>query len=429
MLGVAREAWERAGYEVRGAALSGIAAEGLENGSGIASRTIASMEHGWSQGRDMLGPRDILVIDEAGMVGTRQMERVLSHAADAGAKVVLVGDPQQLQAIEAGAAFRVIHERHGGVEITEVRRQHIEWQQDATRQLATGRTGEAIRAYADHGMIHAAETREQARSELVERWDRERIAAPDQTRIILTHTNDEVRELNEAARDRMREAGEVGGRKGGGGDGMSEEGGRGGDGWVKAEWGSRMFGGGERIMFLKNERSLGVKNGTLGTVEQVNQRSMTVRTDDERSVAFDTKDYAHIDHGYAATIHKAQGMTVDRAHMLATPGMDRHGAYVGMTRHREGMALHYGRDDFKDDARLVRTLSRERTKDMASDYRQVDPVKEYAERRGIRFGERVMEMARAGAEKARGIFDGLRLSLPGQQRDPSPAPDPRRGIR
>src|SRR3546814_5054515 len=144
-------------------------------------------------------------------------------------------------------------------------------------------------------------------------------------------------------------------------------------------------------MFLKNERSLEVKNGTLGTVEQVNQRSMTVRTDDERSVAFDTKDYAHIDHGYAATIHKAQGMTVDRAHMLATPGMDRHGAYVGMTRHREGMALHYGRDDFKDDARLVRTLSRERTKDMASDYRQVDPVKEYAERRGIRFGERVMK--------------------------------------
>src|SRR5690606_38850672 len=143
-LGAARPALERSGYEVRGAALSGIAAEGLENGSGIASRTIASMEHGWAQGRDLLTPRDVLVIDEAGMVGTRQMERVLSHAADAGAKVVLVGDPQQLQAIEAGAAFRAIHERHGGVEITEVRRQHKGWQQDATRHLATGRTGEAI---------------------------------------------------------------------------------------------------------------------------------------------------------------------------------------------------------------------------------------------------------------------------------------------
>ena len=101
MLGVAREAWEAAGYEVRGVALSGIAAENLESGSGIASRTIASMEHGWQQGRDLLTTRDVLVIDEAGMVGTRQLERVLSHAAEAGAKVVLVGDPQQLQAIEA----------------------------------------------------------------------------------------------------------------------------------------------------------------------------------------------------------------------------------------------------------------------------------------------------------------------------------------
>ena len=108
MLGVAREAWEAAGYEVRGVALSGIAAENLESGSGIASRTIASMEHGWGQGRDVLTSRDVLVIDEAGMVGTRQLERVLSHAAEAGAKVVLVGDPQQLQSIEAGAAFRSI---------------------------------------------------------------------------------------------------------------------------------------------------------------------------------------------------------------------------------------------------------------------------------------------------------------------------------
>jgi Ti-type conjugative transfer relaxase TraA len=411
MLGVAREAWEHAGFEVRGAALSGIAAEGLENGSGIASRTIASMEHGWAQGRDTLTARDVLVIDEAGMVGTRQMERVLSHAADAGAKVVMAGDPQQLQAIEAGAAFRAINERHGGVEITEVRRQVHDWQRDATRELATGRTGEAIQAYADHGMVHAAETREQARGALVERWDRERIAAPDQTRIILTHTNDEVRELNDAARERMRAAGELGD-----------------DVRVKTERGNRAFANGDRIMFLKNERGLEVKNGTLGTIEKVNPEHIAVRTDDGRSVSFDTKDYAHVDHGYAATIHKAQGMTVDRAHVLATPGMDRHGAYVGMSRHRDGVQLHYGRDDFKDQSQLVRTLSRERAKDMASDYTRADPARDYAERRGITFGERVAEIVRAVPEKARGIFDGLRLSLPGQQREPSATAQPRRGM-
>jgi len=411
MLGVARDAWEDTGLNVRGAALSGIAAEGLENGSGIASRTIASMEHGWAQGRDMLTARDVLVIDEAGMVGTRQMERVLSHAADAGAKVVLIGDPQQLQAIEAGAAFRAIYERHGGVEITEVRRQVHDWQQDATRQLATGRTGEAIRAYADHGMVHAAETREQARSELVERWDRERITAPDQTRIILTHTNNEVRELNETARERMRASNELGD-----------------DVQVKTERGDRAFASGDRIMFLKNERELGVKNGTLGTIERVNAQHIAVRTDDGRSVAFDTKDYAHVDHGYAATIHKAQGMTVHRAHVLATPGMDRHGAYVGMSRHRDGVQLHYGRDDFKDQSQLVRTLSRERAKDMASDYERRDPAQQFAERRGLTFRERIAEIVKAVPEKARGMFDGLRFAIGGQDLGASAAPERSRGI-
>ncbi|WP_315766595.1 MULTISPECIES: Ti-type conjugative transfer relaxase TraA [unclassified Bradyrhizobium] len=399
MLGVAREAWEAAGYEVRGVALSGISAENLEGGSGIASRTIASMEHGWAQGRDMLTSRDVLVIDEAGMVGTRQLERVLSHAAEAGAKVVLVGDPQQLQSIEAGAAFRSIHERHGGAEISEVRRQREDWQRDATRDLATGRTGDAIHVYERHGMVHAAPTREQARGELIDRWDRERQANPDATRIILTHTNAEVRELNEAARDRMHGAGELGA-----------------DVHVAAERGARTFAPGDRVMFLQNERGLGVKNGTLGTVEQVNGQSMTVRTDDGHCISFDLKDYNRIDHGYAATIHKAQGMTVDRAHVLATPGLDAHGSYVALSRHRDGMDLHYGRDDFASRDKLINTLSRDRAKDMASDY---EPARDYAERRGITFRERVervVEIVKQAPEKVRGIFDGLRLPAESGQR-------------
>ncbi|QJU60959.1 Ti-type conjugative transfer relaxase TraA (plasmid) [Sphingomonas sp. AP4-R1] len=382
MLGVAREAWEDAGYTVRGAALSGIAAENLEGGSGIASRTIASLEYQWAQGREQLGPRDVLVIDEAGMIGTRQMERVLSAADQAGAKVVLVGDPEQLQAIEAGAAFRSIAEQHGAVEITAIRRQHEDWQRDATKALATGRTAEAVQSYEQHGMVQAADTRDGARGELVDQWDSQRIADRDQTRIILTHTNAEVRDLNLAARDRLRASGELG-------EDVS----------VSAERGARDFADGDRIMFLKNERGLGVKNGSLGTVERVSPTSMAVRLDDGRDVAFDLKDYAHVDHGYAATIHKSQGVTVDRAHVLATPGMDRHSAYVALSRHRDGVQLHYGRDDFDDQRSLVRTLSRERTKDMAADYGR-DPaegVRAFADRRGLA-GEQWSAKARTGVE-------------------------------
>jgi Ti-type conjugative transfer relaxase TraA len=404
MLGVAREAWEAAGYEVRGAALSGIAAENLEAGSGIHSRTIASMEHGWEQGRDLLTANDVLVIDEAGMVGTRQMERVLSHARDAGAKVVLVGDPQQLQAIEAGAAFRSIAEEHGSVEITEIRRQREDWQRDATRQLATGRTAEALEAYRDHDMLHSAETREAAREELIDGWDRARTANPNDNRIILTHTNDEVRELNLAARDRLNASGELGA-----------------DIAITTERGERSFAEGDRVMFLRNERELGVKNGSLGTLKSVNPQRMAVLLDDGRSVAFDTKNYRDIDHGYAATIHKSQGITVDRSHVLVTPGMDQHSSYVGLSRHSDSVQIHYGRDDFADDGKLARTLSRERAKDMASDYgreAKIDPARKFAESRGISFRERVAEVVhKMVPEKARGIFARFR-----------PAPEVRRDI-
>lgn len=393
MLGVAREAWEDAGYTVRGAALSGIAAENLEGGSGIRSRTIASLEYAWAKDREQLSSRDVLVVDEAGMIGTRQMERLLSAADQAGAKVVLVGDPEQLQAIEAGAAFRSITERYGASEITEIRRQREDWQRDATRALATGRTPEAIGAYREQNMVHGAETRDQARTALVEGWDRQRQAEPAKSRIILTHTNAEVFALNSEARDRLRATGDLG-------DDVA----------VKADRGERQFASGDRIMFLRNERELGVKNGTLGTVAEVSPEAFAVRLDDGRSVAFDVKDYAAIDHGYAATIHKSQGVTVDRAHVLATPGMDRHAAYVGLSRHRDGVQLHYGQDDFASDAKLAAVLSRDRAKDMAADYaaEPEEAVRAFADKREIRLPERMREIVEKVEAKARGMFAGFR---------------------
>ncbi|PSJ43338.1 Ti-type conjugative transfer relaxase TraA [Allosphingosinicella deserti] len=402
MLGVAREAWEAAGHRVQGAALSGIAAENLEAGSGIAARTIAGLEHQWAQGRDLLAPGDVLVIDEAGMIGTRQMERVVSEAEKRGTKVVLVGDPEQLQAIEAGAAFRAIAERHGSVEITDIRRQRDQWQRNATRQLATGRTDEAIAAYVERGHVHSADTRDDACAKLIECWDRDRAAAPEASRIILTHTNDEVQSLNGLARKRLFDRGELG-------DEVT----------VATERGERLFAAGDRIMFLKNERSLGVKNGSLGRVESVSSARMAVLLDDGRAVAFDIKDYAHVDHGYAATIHKAQGVTVDRVHVLATPGLDRHAAYVALSRHRDQVDLHYGRDDFADQGRLVRTLARERMKDMASDY-----ARAFADRREIRLPQPVPD--RTLVEQVRGRFDGLELRVSTPELPTSPnamAPD------
>jgi Ti-type conjugative transfer relaxase TraA len=374
MLGAAREVWERGGYQVRGGTLSGIAAEGLQAGSGIESRTLASWEHAWGQERERLTARDVLVIDEAGLVGSRQMERVLSHAAEAGAKVVMVGDAEQLQAIEAGAAFRVLTERHGAAEIREVRRQRHDWQRRATRELATGRTAEALARYSDADRVHARETQAEARSMLVERWNETRRQEPETSQIILAYTRDDVKQLNELARAAMREAGALGPETS-----------------IPTERGERMFAAGDRLMFLRNERSLGVKNGTLGTVMAIEGQDsgarLTVKLDapgshpargdgDPPSVlAFDVKDYAHLEHGYAATIHKAQGVTVDQTHVLASQHMDRHAAYVALTRHRESVDLYWSAETFKSRERMVRTLSQERAKDSTLDY-QVESARD-----------------------------------------------------
>ena len=418
MLGVAREAWEADGYQVRGAALSGIAAEQLEAGAGIASRTVHSLLFQWEQGREVLTDRDVLVVDEAGMIGSRQMERLLSQAQAAGAKVVLVGDPEQLQAIEAGAAFRAIAERVGAVEITEVRRQREAWQQQATRELATERTDAALTRYQQAGMVHGHATLDEAKAAIVAGWEAARKESPGARQIMLAYRRDDVRDLNARARAVRQAAGELGE-----------------DYRVQTERGAREFAAGDRVYFLRNERSLGVKNGTLGTVARIEGyvpglgARLTVQLDEGRSVSFDVKDYAHIDHGYAATVHKSQGVTVDRTHALATSHMDRHATYVGLSRHRDRVDLHWSTDQVGSRERLARVLGRERLKDTSLDYglartetdlelpmESRDSTRAYAERRGlvpeseIVLRERPAEVPRAEpAKPRRGLFAGLKL--------------------
>jgi Ti-type conjugative transfer relaxase TraA len=420
MLGVAREAWEAEGYQVRGAALSGIAAEQLEAGAGIASRTVHSLLFQWEQGREVLTDHDVLVVDEAGMIGSRQMERLLSHAQSAGAKVVLVGDPEQLQAIEAGAAFRAIAERVGAVEITEVRRQREDWQQQATRELATGSTEAALARYEQAGMVRGHATLDQAKAAVIAGWDATRQEHPEARQIMLAYRREDVRDLNVRARAVRQAAGELGE-----------------DYRVQTERGPRDFAAGDRVYFLRNERGLGVKNGTLGTVMGIEGHApgqgdrLVVRLDDGRSVGFDVKDYAHIDHGYAATVHKSQGVTVDRTHVLATSHMDRHAAYVGLSRHRERVDLHWSEDQVGSRERLTRVLGRERLKDTSLDYgaertefeqkiqpESRDSARAYAERRGlVPASEIVLRDRQAKTQRAeparprRGLFAGLKLDV------------------
>lgn len=333
LLSVARDAWERQGYTVHGAALAGKAADGLESASGIPSRTLASLEKSWENGTEPIACGDVVVIDEAGMVGTRQLNRVLNRLNTLGCKVVLVGDPDQLQPIQAGEPFRDLTETCGAARLTEIRRQKQEWQRQASKDLADGYLDAALQAYADENAVHEHETTDEAITALVKDFLSDVEAhGPHRSRLALAHRRKDVYAINQAIRQARKET-----------EDSKEE------LLVPTDNGPRAFAEGDRILFARNDRTLGVRNGMLGTVTSVTDGKLKVQLDSEgkteaRVLTVAPDGYAHLDHGYAVTIHRAQGCTVDRSFVLSSPTMNDQLAYVAMTRHRDTLSL-YGTED------------------------------------------------------------------------------------
>ena len=324
LLATARVAWERQGYRVHGAALAGKAADSLQSASGIPSRTLASLEASWKSGYEPVALGDILVIDEAGMVGTRQLERVMDQLQQRGCKVVLVGDPDQLQPIQAGKPFRDITQNDGSARLTEIRRQKSAWQREASRDLANGHTELALQTYADQGAVHKSSDRDQAITALVDAYvaDCER-NGPDTTRLAMAHRRIDVHAINQAIRTARNVSG------------LAKR-----ETLFNTDNGPRAFANGDRILFTRNDKVLGVRNGMLGTVTNVGDRQLSVQLDSDeggesRSLTFSPQQYSSIDHGFAVSIHRSQGCTVDKSYVLSSRTMDKNLTYVALTRHRE----------------------------------------------------------------------------------------------
>lgn len=319
----AREAWEAQGYRVYGAALARRAAYELRDSAGIESTSItgllADLREGGPSG--LLGQvRTVLVIDEAGMVGTRQLAEILEHCERARAKIVLLGDHHQLPEIHAGGLFRGLVVRMHPVVLTENRRQQEMWEREALDLLRAGKAEQALSRYQHNDRVVIERSAEEARRRMVADWWEARERGRDVAMIALRR--DDVRDLNGRARATMAAAGRLGNQS--------------------IELASREFAAGDQIVTLRNSRRLGVLNGTRATITAVDpvEREIEMLTSDGHQITL-PPDYLEpsepaselrLDHGYAITGHKAQGMTTETVLVLGTEALYREWGYTALSR-------------------------------------------------------------------------------------------------
>jgi hypothetical protein len=336
-LGMARHAWQLDGYRLLASAPTGIATLSLQGEGFEDVATCDRLLGELDRGREQLDPRTVLVVDEAGMVGSRKLTRLLEHAHQARAKVVLVGDDRQLAPIDAGGGFRALRLRLGASELTENRRQQQAWEREALELVRSGRVEEAVAAYQAHERVVAADSKPAATLALLQDWWtawQEAERDPTQEVVVLAVRRTEVDRLNTACQELLAA--------------------RGGLGAEPLEVEDRRLRVGDRVVCGHNAiAELGVANGSRGIVTalDVQARTLSVRLDgaDGRDVVL-SRSYLdgrgrgernrRVDLAYATTGHRAQGLTRGRALVRLTGSEDVNWLYVQLSRARQDTHLY-----------------------------------------------------------------------------------------
>ena len=310
-LDAVRDAFEASGHRVLGASLAARAARELQSGAGITSVTAHSLLAAIESGRARLRCGDVVVVDEAGMLGTRQMAALADEAARAQAKMILVGDPRQLPPVEAGGLFASLAERLPIVELVENRRQQDPEERAITAALRDGRAELAVRRLDAHGRITVASNSDALRDQLVLDWWGHRQAGADV--VMGAVARGDVADLNTRAHAALEASGRLGP--------------------LAAQIDDRRFCVGDQVLALRNRYDLGILNGDIAEVTGADGDHLHVRAAGGRQVRLPL-DYVadHLAHGYARTVHKTQGLTCDVALLLGDDTLYAELGYTGLTR-------------------------------------------------------------------------------------------------
>ncbi|PZP66059.1 ATP-dependent DNA helicase [Methylorubrum populi] len=380
----------RSGLRVIGLAPSWVAADELSTSIGIPAQAIARWRHDQTRGNvEPLGPDTLVLVDEAGMVGTRDLSAILTAAAADGARVVLMGDRRQLAPVPGGSALRAVVDVLGRrAALSEVRRQTVPWQRAASVLIARGEVEAGLRAYARQGHVELVPGAEAVRARALALWGEARARHGPDAALLVTRRNRDVAALNREARALLRSEGTLTGPE-------IEVTAR--DRENKPQRVSLAVG--DRLRFGESLAQHGIRNGTRATVEAIGpdrggELRLCVRLEDGRQVE-DTyagfvpaqprrgkaRPQPRLGHAYAGTAYAVQGRTCEATIYCGFTAADARELYVGLTRHRQ-------------EAWLV--IERERLA-AAVRVRQADPALALSE---AELRERLFVEARRYAEKA-----------------------------
>jgi Ti-type conjugative transfer relaxase TraA len=315
-----RTAYEAEGYRAIGLAPTNAVASDMAHDGFSRSGTLHSELFALKNGRTTWDARTVVMVDEAAMLDTKLMAELTQSAQAAGAKLILVGDDRQLASIDRGGMFGALKDQYGAAALSEVARQYKDEDKRAASMMAEGNFSGALEIFDAKGSIKWTTTETEARDKLVEQWIKDSAASPDKSRFVFAYTNDDVKQLNAAIREVRRERGELGA-----------------DHMVPTAEGWQRFADGDRIQFTGTNKKEGLYNGAVGTVTAIEGSKVTVRLDGKRGdiKTFDATEFETIRHGYAGTIYRGQGRTLDQTYLFHSHHWRSAASYVGLTRHRE----------------------------------------------------------------------------------------------
>jgi len=347
----------------------------LRDDLGVEARATASWIAAIKAGQPVLDKRTVLIVDEAGLCSSRDMHSLLGAVAKAGAKLVLVGDRKQLQAIGAGPGLDLVARAVASVRVDTIVRQTDAWAREAITAFGTGRAATALKAFAHRGLLVEAEGAKAAIRAVVD--EANPVHSKEQTGsvLILAKSNAAVAAISREVRERRKAAGLIAGKeitfKAATPSGHATE---------------ICLARGDLIRFLVRDDEMGVVNGSTAAVLKVSEsRSLAggaprIRIEADiggRRVSFDPKRLAdsqgrpRLGWAYAATIHSSQGRTVDRAVVYVDPTYNRFDIYVAASRAREHTTLVVD----------AKSIDRRLTAELPIDRQQDDLVFPDAERR------------------------------------------------